>query len=198
VNTRGLGLAVGALVLAGCAQPVTVGRTDIASTELACRTGEDAEPANGVVLIAQAVPTASWLPCLDAVPLGWHLADVEVQDGSGRFWLGSDRDGVRAIEVSLSASCRTGRATEVPSDRNGVRRMELINELVPGYEGTRFYLFDGGCLAVHFAISSRERAEPLAVATEGIDLLPRIDVEAHVHEETGGRLELDPSPAEGG
>ena len=185
--------ATGAVLLTGCAEPVSLG-----SDELACRNGEEAGPANGVVLMAQAVDTASWVPCLDTVPLGWHMSDVQIRDGAGRFWLDSDRDGVRAIEVALTPSCRTGNATEIPSDRSGVRRLEQVSEVSPGYRGARFYVFDGGCLTVRFKIAGDDRAEPLAVATEGIDLLHRTDVEQLVHEETDGRLQLDPVPAEGG
>jgi len=194
VRARLLLLATaGAVLLAGCAEPVSLG-----SDELACRNGDDTGPANGVVLMAQAVDTASWVPCLDTIPLGWHLSDVQVRDGSGRFWLDSDRGGDRAIEVALTPACRTGNATEIPSDRDGVRRLEQVSEVTPGYRGTRFYVFDGGCLTVHFQIAGDDRAEPLAVATEGIDLLRRTDVEQHVNEETDGRLQLDPVPAEGG
>ncbi len=185
-------LALAATASAGCAQPVQV----TGSSELACRVGDEAEPANGVVLLAQAVPTATWVPCLDTVPLGWHLSDVQIRDGSGSFWLDGDRDGVRAIEVRLTASCDTGDATAIPSDRAGVRRFEQVRRLSPDYEGTRFYVFRGGCLAVRFALAGDDRAEPLAVATEGIELFPRSAVEAHVREETDGRLQLDPA-AEG-
>ncbi len=180
-------------MLVGCVQPGSVG-----SDELACVVGDDGEPANGVVLMAQAVPTASWLPCLDAVPLGWHLSEVRIRDGSGRFFLDGDRDGIHAIEVRLTSSCDTRGATEIPSDRAGVRRLEKVVALSPEYVGTRFYVFDGGCLSVHFRLAGEDRAEPLAVATEGIDLVGRAGVEAQVHEETGGRLQLDPAAAEGG
>jgi hypothetical protein len=185
--------AVGAVLLTGCVQTGS-----LAGRELACRAGGDGEPANGVVLMAQAVETAAWVPCLDTVPLGWHLSDVQVRDGSGRFWLDSDRDGVRAIEVALTPSCDARDATEIPSDRDGVRRLEQVVQLSPGYVGTRFYVFDGGCLAVYFRLGGDDRAEPLAVATEGIDLIRRTDIETHVREETGGRLDLDPTALEDG
>jgi hypothetical protein len=185
-------VAVAALLLAGC------GTVNLGSTELACGVGDDGEPANGVVLMAQAVRSASLVPCLDTVPLGWHLSDVEVRDGFGRFWLDSDRDGVRAIEVSLTGGCDTRRATEIPSDRAEVRRLEQVTQVSPAYVGTRFYVFDGGCLTIRFNLGGHDRAEPLAVATQGIDLLARTDVEAHVHEESDGRLQLDPTTAAGG
>ncbi len=185
--------ALGAALLAGCAAPASLG-----SDELACRAGDRGEPASGVVLMAQAVPSASWLPCLDAVPLGWRLAGVEIRDGSGDFWLDSDRDGLRAIEARLTTSCDTRDATEIPSDREGLRRLEQVTQVHPRYVGTRFYVFDGGCLAMVFRLSGDYRAEPLAVATESIDAVPRAEVAAHVHEKSGGRLHLDgPAAAEG-
>ena len=185
--------ALGAALLAGCAAPASLG-----SDELACRAGDRGEPASGVVLMAQAVPSASWLPCLDAVPLGWRLAGVEIRNGSGEFWLDSDRDGVRAIEARLTESCDTRDATEIPSDREGLRRFEQVVQVHPRYVGTRFYVFDGGCLAMVFRLSGDYRAEPLAVATESIDAVPRADVAAHVHEKSGGRLHLDGPAAEEG
>ncbi len=180
------------VVLTGCVQ------AGLGSDELACRAGDRGEPASGVVLMAQAVPSASWLPCLDAVPLGWRLAGVEVRDGSGGFWLDSDRDGVRAIEARLTASCDTRDATEIPSDREGLRRLEQVTQVHPQYVGTRFYVFDGGCLAMVFRLAGDYRAEPLAVATESIDVVRRADVAAYVHEDSGGRLHLDGPAAQDG
>jgi hypothetical protein len=185
--------ALAAALVTGCAAPTSLG-----SDELACRAGDDGEPARGVVLMAQAVPSASWLPCLDAVPLGWRLAGVEIRDGSGGFWLDSDRDGVRAIEARLTASCDTRDATEIPSDRAGLRRLEQVTQVHPEYVGTRYYVFDGGCLAMVFRLAGDYRAEPLAVATESIDVVGRAEVAAYVHEESGGRVHLDGPAAEDG
>ena len=49
-------VATGAVLLSGCVS------ADSGSDALACRTGDDGQPANGVVLMAQAVPSASWVP----------------------------------------------------------------------------------------------------------------------------------------
>jgi hypothetical protein len=179
-------MAALAVLLTGCANSVS-----LSSDELACSNGDEGGPANGVVLMAQAVPTASHVPCLNAVPLGWHLSDVQVRDGSGRFYLDSDRAGIRAIEVRLSASCDTRDATEIPSDRPDARRFEQVSQVSPAYVGTRHYVFEGGCLTMLFRLGGDDRAEPLGVASQGIDVVPRADVEAHVRDKSGGRLQLD-------
>ena len=71
--------------------------------------GDEGTPANGVVLMAQSVPTASWVPCLDVIPLGWHVSGMEATDEDARIWLDSNRDGVRASR-SGSTSAATPRA----------------------------------------------------------------------------------------
>jgi hypothetical protein len=163
------------------------------STELvACKDGDNGTPSNGVVLMAQSVPSASWVPCLEGMPLGWHFSDMDVDGGSARFWLDSDRDGMRAIEIRLTRSCFTSGATEIPSDRPEMRRLERVSQVLPMYIGRRYYLFDGGCITVVFRLSGENRGEPLAVATQGLGAVPRDDLRAMVHEDSGGRLELDP------
>jgi hypothetical protein len=185
----GATVLLGAALLAGCALPVS-----FESELIACRSGDDGTAANGVILMAQSVPSAEWVPCLDTVPLGWQVSDMEASDGAARFWLDSDRDGPRAIEVRFTASCDTDDATEIPSDRSGMRRLEEVTQLSPQYVGTRYYVFEGGCIAVLFTIAGQDRAEPLAVATQGIDALPRDELRTLVREESDGRLELDPPP----
>ena len=175
----------------GCAQSVS-----FESDLIACRSGEEARPANGVVLMAQSVPTASFLPCLEGVPLGWHFVDLEARDGSATFWLDSERHGDRAIEVRLTEECATDGASEIPSDREGMRRLEQVTEVSPRYVGKRFYVFDGGCITVLFTITGEDRSEPLAVATQGVGTVPRAELRALVRERSDGRLELDPT--EGG
>src|SRR3712207_7636293 len=52
--------------------------------------------------------------------------------------------------------------------------------------------------AMVFRLAGDYRVEPLAVATESIDAEGRADVAAFVHEERGGRLQLDGPAAEDG
>ncbi|MGY1825326.1 MULTISPECIES: hypothetical protein [unclassified Blastococcus] len=179
-------------LLSGCVQPQV-----LSEETLACKRGDEGHPANGVVLMAQSVPSATWLPCLEAMPLGWRLAGLVATESSARFWLDSDRDGVHALEVALTASCDTTGATEIPSEREGMRRWEQVGQVSPHYVGTRFYVFDGGCVSVLFRLSGENRAEPLGVATQGIGAVTRDEVRAAVLDQTDGELHLDP-PGGGG
>ncbi|MGY1830465.1 hypothetical protein ACI8AA_08555 [Geodermatophilus sp. SYSU D01180] len=181
-----------ALLTAGCAPG-----TPTVSGELpACRTGDDDRAAHGVVLMAQAVPTASWVPCVESVPVGWTFAGLDAHSGSARFWLNSDRDGYHAIEVRLTAGCDTSGATEIPSERDGLTRFERVVRVTPEYLGRRYYVFPGGCLTVVFTLSGDNRGEPLALATQSLGVVSREVLATEVHEESGGRLQLDPPPAD--
>jgi hypothetical protein len=187
--------ALGPAVLAGC-----VGVSSFESELLACEVGDEGTPTNGVVLMAQSVPTASWVPCLNPLPPGWHFTDMVARNGSARFFLDSDRndmDAPRAIEVLLTESCDTDGASSVPSDRDGMRRFERVTEVSPTYIGSRYYVFEGGCITVLFTLSGDDRSEPLAVATQIVGALPRDDLRDLVREQSGGRLELDPPGSEG-
>lgn len=177
-----------ALLLGGC----TRAGASVSQELPACAEGQDGHAARGVVLMAQSVPTASWVPCVEAVPLGWDFAGLDAHNGSARFWLDSDRDGDHAIEVRLQRDCDTAGATAVPSDREGLGRLERVTQVTPEFHGRRFYLFEGGCITVVLTLAGEYRGEPLALATQGVGVVDRATLGAQVREETGGRLDLDP------
>ncbi len=103
-----------------------------------------------LVLMAQSVPSATLVPCIDALPAGWSFEDLDVRRGTSSFSLDSDRAGHRAVEVRLFPSCRLGRSTEIASDEPGTRRFERVESVVGEYRGTRYYVFDGGCVTYRF------------------------------------------------
>jgi hypothetical protein len=176
------------LLAAGCG----AGAAGTIGAVPACATGDDARAANAVVLMAQAVPTATWVPCVESVPVGWTFAGLEAQTGSARFWLDSDRDGARAIEVRLAGGCDTRGATEIPSELDDLRRYERVTQVSPQYLGRRYYVFDGGCLTVVFTLSGDNRGEPLALVTQSLGVVSREDLATQVFDASGRRLHLDP------
>jgi hypothetical protein len=185
-----LAAAVAPLLLSGCAA------VNFGSEAVACAEGDDGEPTNGVILMAQSVPTATFVPCLEGMPVGWDFAGLDARSGSASFSLDSDRYGMPAIEIRLTASCDTTGATEIRSERPGMRRMEQISQVYPQFVGRRYYVFDGGCITVVFTLVGPDSSEPIAVATQGLGVVEREVLQELVREESAGRLELDP-PVEG-
>jgi hypothetical protein len=64
-------------------------------------------------LMAQSVPSASLVPCVQLVPVDWKIANVAVNNGRSVITL--DRAGKAAMRVELTASCDLAGATEVAS-----------------------------------------------------------------------------------
>ena len=177
---------------AGCSGP-----TSSSTAPPACAGGDEGEAANGVILMAQSVPSASWVPCLRSnLPLGWGFHHLDARDNISQFWLDSDRDGQKAIEVRFERFCDTRGTTEIPSDRAGMRRFERVTVTTPRFESERYYLFHGGCITIVFRLSGESRGEPLALATQSIGVISRGDLRAQVHDDSSGRLHLDPQTDE--
>ena len=182
-----------ALLMAGALTGCSSGDAAATTTAPLCRSGDGA--GNGVIVMAQSVPTASWVPCIrTALPLGWSFHHLDARSEVSRFWLDSDRDGQQAIEVRLTATCRTGGTTEIPSDRDGMRRLERVRRLDPTYAGERYYLFPGGCLTFVFRLDGDSPGEALALSSQAVGTVRRSDLDAQVRAESHGRLSLDPAP----
>jgi len=184
---------VAGLAMSGCSSD-----TSATFVQPTCASGDDGEASNAVVLMAQSVPTASWVPCMRSTPpLGWGFHHLDARDGVATFWLDSDRDGQLAIRVRLEKSCDTRGSTQIPSDRDGMHRFERVTMTTPRFEGERYYVFDGGCIRFTFKLGADNRGEALALATQSVGGVSRADLEAQVHEESDGLLRLDP-PRESG
>ena len=176
-----------ALAVAGCASDTTA--TTVVPS---CSQGRAGQASHGVVLMAQSVPSASWVPCMaTTLPTGWNFHALDARNSVALFWLDSDRDGQHAIEVRLEPSCNSQGATEIPSEREGMTRLERVTMTTPHFEGKRYYVFDGGCITVVFRLTGDSRAEGLALATDAVGVVSRTDLQKQVHDESNGRLDLD-------
>jgi len=145
-----------------------------------------------VVLMAQAVPSASALPCVRGLPVGWTMGELNVRNGSAQFVLMSDRDGDRALVVRVAPDCDVAGATEVPSEQPGLRRYERVNRVEGGYGGERYYVYDGGCTTYSFDLRGSTRAQPLASVAQALGFISRKAVSEQIDEYSDGRLELNP------
>jgi hypothetical protein len=179
--------------LSGCVTEADVGvDADCVDTE---RAGNPV-----VVLMAQAVPSSSLIPCVSAVPASWRHGDVEVRTGLARFAFASasiDSPGSVPLTVELTRTCDVRGATEVPTDEPGTRRWERLRSVAPAYVGERFYVYDGGCTTLRFALSGQDQVQAVGEASLAVGFVTRDSVRAQVEERSDGRLRLDPSEAAG-
>jgi hypothetical protein len=137
-----------------------------------CRVGD--ESTRVLTLAAQAVPSATLLPCLDVLLPGWSMDGVQIVDGAYRFWLSSDRTGVRTVRVELVAACDVEGAVEVipgPGEE-GTRRFEEPLSLEPAFAANRYYTFPGGCVRVEYRFGSSDPTLVLE-AEQAIGFRPR-------------------------
>jgi hypothetical protein len=182
---------VAGMALSGCSSDTTA-----TMEQPTCAAGENGEASNAVMLMAQSVPTATWVPCLrSALPLGWSFHHLDARDTVSVFSLDSDRDGQQAITVRFQESCNTSGSTEIASDREGMDRYERVTRTTPTFEGKRYYVFEGGCITYVFTLTgdSDNRGEALALATQAVGAVTRDDLNDQVRDKSDGRLSLDPA-----
>jgi hypothetical protein len=125
------------------------------------------------LLEAQAVPSATLIPCLLPLPGGWSYGGSQVRSGLARFWLDSDRAGAHAAEVRLTRACDVAGATELPPASGGapVRRYEAPAQRPAGT--VRYYLFAGGCVRYRLSFTRQTAPALFDQADQFLGFTPR-------------------------
>jgi hypothetical protein len=191
-SIRRIGLAVLTLLLAAVVLSIGWGRlindegfdnAPIQAQTLRCA------PHEPILLMAQSVPTASLVPCIENLPAGWSLDDVVVGNDRSRFTLTSDRGGVLVVE--LTASCDLAGAVELTSERPGARRYLRIERNAAGVAMTRAYTFPGGCVTQRLLAPAASRQQLASESSFALGFTTRDALAAAVRRDSGGRLELD-------
>lgn len=143
-----------------------------------------------MVLAAQAVPTASLLPCIEEFPVGWIFGGSDISNGLASFWLDSDRAGFQAVRITLTETCDVSEAIEVApgQDEAGTRRFEEPISLPPRFVANRYYVFEGGCVTYRFAFNPNASPALAVDIDEALSFRPRISLVEEMRERVG--LEL--------
>jgi tRNA A-37 threonylcarbamoyl transferase component Bud32/membrane-associated phospholipid phosphatase len=180
-SLRRVGLALGLVVLFVLAALQTFGLFT-PTHDMPVRISPECGTGRTMVLMAQAVPEATMVPCISTLPAGWELGDSHVERGEAKFWLDSDKGGDRAVEATLwpRAHCDVRGAAPVPSDEVGTERYERPGRLQPVLESTRYYVFPGGCVTYEFRLRGSGGAELLFDAEQALGFVPRERLVEHV------------------
>ena len=152
-----------------------------------------------MILAAQAVPSAAFLPCIAALPLGWTAAGAEIASEQASFVLDSGSIAVpggvqfvlgpsgqlQTVTITLTATCDIAGARQIPSSQPGMRRFERPPSLVPGYSDVRYDVFPGGCVTYRFVLGPG--ASPVLATTVGsaVAFIPRSELVGYVRRTEG-------------
>jgi tRNA A-37 threonylcarbamoyl transferase component Bud32/membrane-associated phospholipid phosphatase len=159
--------------------------TSLYSRDLGC---DSREP---LWLMAQAVPSASLVPCVPLLPVGWTLADVKVQDGRARISFDTDRAGAAAVVVELTATCDLAGAVELTSEQQTARRYLRVERNAAEVSITRAYTFPGGCVTQRLLAPAASRQQLASEAAFGLGFTTRQELRQALSQRSSGRLELD-------
>jgi membrane-associated phospholipid phosphatase/tRNA A-37 threonylcarbamoyl transferase component Bud32 len=143
-------------------------------------------------LMAQSVPSASLIPCLQLVPVDWKVAEVAVNNGRSVITLDHDRGGRAAMVVRLTASCDLAGATEVTSEQPGARRFLRVDRNSTEFSATRAYTFLGGCVTQRFSAAGPSALRLRDTASTEFGFITRQELRQALSQRSHGRLELDP------
>jgi membrane-associated phospholipid phosphatase/tRNA A-37 threonylcarbamoyl transferase component Bud32 len=145
-------------------------------------------------LMAQAVPSASLVPCVQLAPAGWSLSDVKVGDGNASIVFDIERPYQRAaVTVQLAPSCDLTGAAEISSEQPGAKRYIRIDRGSAPFPVTRSYVFQGGCITERFVAVTTSPERMASEASSSLGFATRDSLARDLDQQSGGRLQLDPA-----
>jgi tRNA A-37 threonylcarbamoyl transferase component Bud32 len=192
-------VTLAAAMLAIFAVPAVLGLTLLLPASNPGVHAPDCGPGHTMILAAQAVPSAAFLPCIAALPSGWTAALSQIASGRASFALdsGSQAGGggvhfvlgqpgqLQAVTITLTATCDTSGAQQIPSDQPGMRRFERPLSLVPEYSGVRYYTFPGGCATYQFAFAPGASPALATAVDTAVAFMPRSALVGYVRRTEG-------------
>ena len=119
-------------------------------------TATDCGTEQSMQVMAQAVPSATQLPCVASLPVGWGVGDAEIIKGNAMFIVGVSGGESSPVTVTL---------TESP----------------PDVEGTQQIPIDGGCVTYRTTVD--DPGVPSFAPGGGLQFTSRADLVAKVAEQ---------------
>ena len=146
-------------------------------------------------LMAQSVPSASLVPCVESRLPGWTVTDVAVNDGRSVITLDHDRAGASAVVVRMAAACDPAGAVETPAPEPGVRRSGRVERLAGEFSATWYDQFPGGCVTYRLHSTTDPTGKFANEAPQVLGFTTREQLRRALSQRSGGRLQLDPGEA---
>jgi hypothetical protein len=143
-----------------------------------------------VAIIAQSVPSMSYVPCIVELPAGWSSGPMRVQNSLTTFSLVSDRSAGHAVEVDVRQECSVAAASPIEPRTPGGRTYLQLRQIDPRYAGTMYDVFPGGCVSYRFDFERGPHIALMAQLQSIVDFIPRTELSRELRDTLG--LRLDP------
>ena len=144
-----------------------------------------------LAIVAQSVPSASYLPCIRDLPPNDHL-QLAPPRTAPRFLLISDRSPAEPVVVRLATACRFrfSGASPSPARAPGVLSYIRLDSIRPRFAGRLYDVFPGGCVTYSFDFGSGSQIELMEQFERAVGLYPRQQLRLVLKQELG--VELNP------
>ena len=143
-----------------------------------------------LAIVAQSVPSASYLPCLSDLPQGWDASGFNPTQASTSFLLNSDRSPGQPVTVRLTATCDVSGASPSPSRAPGVLTYTRLGSISPRFAGTLYDMFPGGCISYRFDFAPGSQIALVEQFEDAVGLYPRQQLRLVLKQKLG--VELSP------
>jgi hypothetical protein len=187
-------LLVAALATGGCGT-VHIGPDGRAAvvSPMSCVQPDD-RPSGMLLLLAQAVPTATSVPCLRSEAGNWSITEFHAENGRVRIEFSHRFGDEETATVDLAAGCDVRSAQEISSQFDGVRKYHA-----PATRGVRYadetrYVYSGACATLRFHLSDPGADLRGAEIAGALGFVSRERLDRQVRNASNNRLHLDPAP----
>jgi hypothetical protein len=142
-------------------------------------------------LLAQSVPSASLVPCVETRLPGWTVANVAVNDGRSVIILDHDRAGAAAVVARMAAACDPAGEVKTPAPEPGVRRFVQEELLAGAFSATWYDQFPGGCVIYRLHSATDPKGQFANEAPQVLGFTTREQLRQALSQRSHGRLQLD-------
>jgi hypothetical protein len=143
-----------------------------------------------LAIIAQSLPSASYLPCVRTLPPGWSTSGFAPAPGGTSFLLNSDRSPGRPVVVRLTATCEPGDVSPSLPRAPGVITYTRLTSIAPRFAGSLYDMFPGGCVSYAFDFNLGSQIALMEQFEQAVDLYPRQQLRLVLKQQLG--VELNP------
>lgn len=152
------------------------------------RTMPRCRPDQRLGLVAQSVPGAAYVPCIERLPAGWRFNALHVTSRSTRFSIQSDRD-PHPVHVDLRPTCDTRGAVPTTPRADGVRSYQRTYAISPRYAATIYDVFPGGCVMTRFDFERGAHVTLIDEMQQAVQLFSRRELRTGLSKTYGIKLD---------